>query len=46
VARNVTFAEGADEARGASLVADRLMKLAERLARASDAEMLKASAIW
>jgi cytochrome b pre-mRNA-processing protein 3 len=46
VARNVTFAEGADEARGAALVAEKLMKLAERLARASDAEMLKASAIW
>jgi len=46
VARNVTFAEGADEARGAALVAEKLMKLSERLARASDAEMLKASAIW
>lgn len=46
VARNVTFAEGADEARGAALVAERLTKLSERLARASDAEMLKASAIW
>ncbi|GIX19488.1 ubiquinol-cytochrome C chaperone family protein [Erythrobacter cryptus] len=46
VARNVTFAEDADEARGAALVAEKLMKLSERLARASDAEMLKASAIW
>jgi cytochrome b pre-mRNA-processing protein 3 len=44
--RNVTFAEGADEAASAALVAERLMKLSQRLARFSDAEMLKASAIW
>ncbi len=46
VQRNVTFAEGADEAVSAGLVADRLMKLSQRLARFSDEEMLKASAIW
>lgn len=46
VQRNVTFAEGADEAVSASQVADRLMKLSQRLARFSDDEMLKASAIW
>ncbi|HSF11572.1 MAG TPA: ubiquinol-cytochrome C chaperone family protein [Erythrobacter sp.] len=46
VQRNVTFAEGADEAESAALVADRLMKLSQRLARFSDEEMLKASAIW
>jgi cytochrome b pre-mRNA-processing protein 3 len=46
VQRNVTFAEGADEAASAALVAERLMKLSQRLARFSDEDMLKASAIW
>lgn len=46
VQRNVTFAEGADEAESAALVAERLMKLSQRLAGFSDADMLKASAIW
>lgn len=46
VARNVTFAPEADEAEAARMVAERLMKLFERLGRFSDAEMLKASAIW
>ncbi|MDC8754440.1 ubiquinol-cytochrome C chaperone family protein [Erythrobacter sp. sf7] len=46
VGRNVTFAEGADEAASAALVADRLMKLSQRLGRFSDQEMLEASAIW
>lgn len=46
VQRNVTFAQGADEAASAALVAERLLKLSQRLARFSDAEMLKASAIW
>jgi len=41
----VTFAEGADEAAGAAQVADRLLKLSQRLARFSDEEMMKASAI-
>ena len=46
VQRNVTFAEGADEAASAKAVAERLLTLSERLARFSDAEMIKASAIW
>ena len=46
VGRNVTFAEGADEAASAALVADRLMKLSQRLGRFTDQEMLEASAIW
>jgi cytochrome b pre-mRNA-processing protein 3 len=46
IQRNVTFAEGADEAASARAVAERVMKLFERLGRFSDAEMLKASAIW
>ena len=46
VQRNVTFAEGADEAVSAAMVAERLMKLSQRLARFSDEEMIKASAIW
>ncbi len=46
VERNVTFAEGGDETLRAGQVADRLMKLSQRLARFSDDEMLKASAIW
>ncbi len=44
--RNVTFAEGTDEAAAARAVGDRLMKLFNRLGRFSDAEMLSASAIW
>lgn len=44
--RNVTFAEGADEAASAQIVAERLMKLFKRLGRFSDAEMIAASAIW
>lgn len=46
VQRNVTFTGGGDEAASAALVAERLMKLSHRLSRFSDAEMLKASAIW
>ncbi len=46
VSRNVTFAPDADEAVASRAVAERLMKLFERLGRFSDAEMLKASAIW
>jgi cytochrome b pre-mRNA-processing protein 3 len=46
VGRNVTFTEGADEAASAHAVAARVMKLFERLGRFSEAEMLKASAIW
>lgn len=46
IERNVTFAEGADAAACAELIAQRLMKMFERLGRFSDAEMLKASAIW
>ncbi|AOL95756.1 ubiquinol-cytochrome C chaperone family protein [Porphyrobacter sp. LM 6] len=46
IQRNVTFAEGADEAASARAVAERVMKLFERLGRFSDAEVLKASAIW
>ena len=46
IGRNVTFREGADEGAGAQAVASRIMKLFERLGRFSDAEMLKASAIW
>ena len=46
VSRNVTFAQGTDEAAAAQAVAARIMKLFERLGRFSDAEMLKASAIW
>lgn len=46
VERNITFVEDADEAASAAEVADRLMKLSQRLARFSDDEMLKASAIW
>jgi cytochrome b pre-mRNA-processing protein 3 len=45
VARNVTFAQGADEAASATAVAERLLALSERLGRFSDAEMLEASAI-
>jgi len=46
VGRNVTFTEGVDEAASAHAVAVRVMKLFERLRRFSEAEMLKASAIW
>lgn len=46
IGRNVTFAPGADEAACARAVADRVLKLFARLGRFSDAEMLKASAIW
>lgn len=46
VGRNVTYAQGADEAAGAAAVSDRMLKLSVRLARFTDAEMLKASAIW
>ncbi len=46
VSRNVTFAEGTDEAVSARAVADRLMKLFNRLGRFSDAELMQASAIW
>lgn len=46
VARNVTFRQGIDQAAAAEAVATRIMKLFERLGRFSDAEMLKASAIW
>jgi cytochrome b pre-mRNA-processing protein 3 len=46
VQRNVTFAEGTDEGASAAQVAERLMKLSQRLAGFSDADMLKASAIW
>lgn len=46
VGRNVTFTEGADESASAHAVATRVMKLFERLNRFSEAEMLKASAIW
>ncbi len=46
VGRNVTYAQGADEAAGAAAVSDRMLKLSARLARFTDAEMLKASAIW
>lgn len=46
VERNVTFAAGADAGVSARAVAERLMKLSQRLARFSNAELLKASAIW
>ncbi|QDH35955.1 ubiquinol-cytochrome C chaperone family protein [Porphyrobacter sp. YT40] len=46
IGRNVTFAEGADEAASAAAVARRVMALFERLKRFSDEEMMKASAIW
>lgn len=46
VERNVTFAPGADEAASAALVAERLLKLSQRLTRFSNEDMLKASAIW
>lgn len=46
IQRNVTFVEGTDEASSARAVATRLLKLSERLASFSDADMIKASAIW
>ncbi|MEM9501514.1 MAG: ubiquinol-cytochrome C chaperone family protein [Pseudomonadota bacterium] len=46
VERNVTFAEDRDEAIGSACVADKLLNLAERLARFSDEDILKASGIW
>jgi cytochrome b pre-mRNA-processing protein 3 len=46
VARNVTFANGVDEPASAAQVAERLMKLSQRLTRFSEAEVLNASAIW
>lgn len=46
VARNVTFSEGFDEARGAAGVADKLLALSERLKGFSDDKILKASGIW
>jgi cytochrome b pre-mRNA-processing protein 3 len=46
ISRNVTFAEGADEAAASRAVAERVMKLFERLGRFTDEEMMKASAIW
>lgn len=46
IQRNVTFVEGTDETASARAVAARLMKLSERLASFSDADMIKASAIW
>lgn len=46
IQRNVTFAEGADEAASAQAVAARVIKLFERLGRYTDTEMMKASAIW
>ena len=45
VGRNVTFDEGADEAKSAQCVADRLLALAERLAAFDDAAILNASGI-
>lgn len=46
IQRNVTFVEGTDETASARAVGTRLMKLSERLASFSDADMIKASAIW
>lgn len=46
VARNVTFSEEHDEAKGAEGVAGKLMALSERLAGFSDEELMKASGIW
>jgi cytochrome b pre-mRNA-processing protein 3 len=46
IGRNVTFAQGSDEAASAEAVARRVMAFYERLGRFTDAEMLKASAIW
>ena len=46
VARNVNFAEDANEEHGAECVADKLLALFERLRGHSDADILKASGIW
>jgi len=46
VMRNVTFSEGTDEQAGSARVADKLLALSERLAKRSDAELLKPSGIW
>ena len=46
VTRNVTFAEGADEAASAAGVADKLLALSERLSGRSDEDLIKASGIW
>lgn len=46
VERNVTFADGTDEAAAAAKVAGRLLALFDRLGRFDDAELLKASGIW
>lgn len=46
VGRNVTFAQGTDEAVAAPKVAARLLALFDRLSRFDDAELLKASGIW
>lgn len=46
VARNVTFSESVDQARGAEGVADKLLALSERLSGFSDEEILQASGIW
>jgi cytochrome b pre-mRNA-processing protein 3 len=45
-ARNVTFAPGTDETAAARMVAEKVMKLFNRLGRFTDAEMMSASAIW
>jgi cytochrome b pre-mRNA-processing protein 3 len=45
-ALNAGDLDGVDEAACSKAVAERLLKLSERLARFSDAEMLKASPIW
>ncbi|MEO0689987.1 MAG: ubiquinol-cytochrome C chaperone family protein [Pseudomonadota bacterium] len=46
VKRNVTFSEDADEAECAAGVADKLLKLSERLAARGDDELVKANGIW
>lgn len=46
VTRNVTFSEETDEAANAAGVADKLLKLSERLAVRSDEELIKATGIW
>lgn len=46
VTRNVTFAPGTEEPAAARAVAERLMKLFNRLSRFTEAEMMTPSAIW
>lgn len=46
VQRNVTFAEGTDEAAASAKVSARLLALFDRLGRFDDAELMKASGIW